>query len=324
LYSVVIGQQNILTEWYEPFLHLPNPPPVTKSGITKAESLVHLVRDPVVRPDKVYTDKDGDPEWRPTEVDAGVSDKRRLIMQRLGPQLMSKRNVTARRLVDALNEAYDDGEVSVYVGYRDGGYHGTKSAHIGLLMSEPSERLAEALWEQTPVLLARAEGPTIYHERADRPDVLSDITAGIKNAPSQVTVAPEAARIIESEARSKRPYAVQTLLRVAHILAVLARSPVATEAMLHHALTIVEASESTSKQLCNSNPDSLGDQILEFVRASGGACARHRVVRRFRRRNTSAEISSQLAHLEIEQRLIPSEVKTAGRHREEWRLPQLS
>jgi hypothetical protein len=91
LYALIVTEPSILTHWLE--LHsryLSDPSPVTRSGISNAESLIHLVRDPVVRPDRVYTERGEDPEWRDTTVDSGVAEKRHLIVQRLGPQLEAK------------------------------------------------------------------------------------------------------------------------------------------------------------------------------------------------------------------------------------------
>ena len=164
LYTCTVGRPSTTNDWYRYFEHFENAPPVTRSGIFKAESLVHLVRDPIYRPDKVYTDKNQTPEWRKTKVDAGVTDKRRLIVQRLGHLLASKKSATALRLLDSLNAAYDYGEVSAYVGYRDGGFHGTQTAHISLLMAEPDDQTVVTLWERMPLLIACASEPALDPE----------------------------------------------------------------------------------------------------------------------------------------------------------------
>jgi hypothetical protein len=328
LYSAIVGQASTVGDWYRWFNHLRKPPSVIRSGIFKAESLVYLVRDSVLRPDKVFTGKGEDPKWRTTKVDAGVADKRHLIMQAMGPLLASKTSAAAKRLLDTLNVAYDEGEVTAYVGYRDGGFHGTKAAHIALLIPEPNEKIAAAIWERMPgLLLARGEGPSIDPDSgSDIWNLLSDIQIAIQKAPSEVTVAPSAKSILEPEARSQRPYAVLTLLRLAHILAVLECSPIVTESLLIQARAIVQASESTYHQLCDWNSALLTEKILRFVITKGGVCSKDEIGDRFRRKSKDgqAKINSALAELELAQRLLRVLVKTDGRAREEWRIPKVS
>ena len=81
-------------------------------------------------------------------VDTSAAEKRHLIMQRLGPELGNRTSATGRRLRDTLDAAYGDGEMSVYVGYRDGGFHSVKGAHIALLVPESDERIAAAVCDR--------------------------------------------------------------------------------------------------------------------------------------------------------------------------------
>jgi hypothetical protein len=326
LYSAVVGQASTVSDWHRWFNNLPKPPSVIRTGIFKAESLVYLVRDSVSRPDKVFKGKDENPEWRTTKVDAGVADKRHLIMQAMGPLLASKASATAKRLLDTLNVAYDEGEVKAYVGYRDGGYHGTKAAHIALLIPEPNEKIAAAICELMPgLLLARAEGPAIDPESVDISDILCDILIAIRKAPPEVTVDPAAKCILKSEAKSQRPYAVLTLLRLAHILSVLERSPMVTESLLIRARAIVEASDLTHRQLCDRNRTSLTDEILKFVEATkGGVCSKDEIGDHFRPRHGQAKVNLALTQLKFAQQLLHFRVKTDGRPREEWRIPKVS
>lgn len=320
LYSAIIGPPSTASDWSSWFSELPKAPLVTRSGISHAESLVYLVRDRVRRPDKIFTGQHEDPQWRLATVDAGVVDKRRLIMQALGSELATKKNVTARRLLDTLNVAYENGELSAYLNYRDGGFHGARAAHISLLMSESDVKIAAAVWERMPLLLARAQGPAVDTEGSmDIWDILSDIQIAIQNAPAEVTIAPGGKYILESEARSQRPYAVLTLLRLAHILAVLEGSPVVTESLLIQAPAIVGASESVYQQLCNQNRVFVTEEILRFVTTNGGVCSKDDIGDRFRRKYAQREIDSVLAELEQSKRLLRELVKTNGRTRENWR-----
>jgi hypothetical protein len=325
LYSAIVGQASTVGDWYRWFNNLPKPPSVIRSGIFKAESLVYLVRDSVLRPDKVFTGKGENPQWRTTKVDAGVADKRHLIMQAMGPLLTSKTSATAKRLLDTLNVAYDEGEVKAYVGYRDGGFHGTKAAHIALLIPEPNEKIAAAIWELMPgLLLARAEGPAIdLDSGSDIWDLLPDIQLAIQKAPPEVTIDPSAKCILDSEGRSQRPYAVRTLLRLAHILAVLESSPIVTEGLLIQARAVVEASDLTHRLLCDRNRTSLTDEILKFVEATkGGVCSKDEIGDHFRPRHGQAKVNLALAQLKFAHQLLHVLVKTEGRPREEWRIPK--
>ena len=328
LYSLIITQPSTLPAWYRWFGFLRDPPPVKNSGISKAEAIVHLVRDLVRRPDKVYTGRNEDPQWRDTTVDRGTVEKRHLIMQRLGPELRNRTSATARRLRDTLNAGYEDGEMSVYVGYRDGGFHGAKGAHIALLVPEPNERIAATVCDQLPFLLARAEHAPVDVDLNDDSmleDVVSDLIDATQDAVSEVTIAPDATRVLQSEALPKRPYAVRTLLRVAHILAVLEPSPIVTETLVLQARAIVEASESTRASLHQGKHTLLRDEILEFVRATGAnGLAHHELVRPFRRRgNSTADIKIVLDQLARGQELVPKTVKTSGRDRLEWHAPRV-
>jgi len=330
LYSLIITPPSTLAAWYRWFRALTDPPPVKNSGISKAEAVVHLVRDLVRRPDKVFTEKGADPEWRDTMVDAGIDDKRHLIMQRLGPELRSRTSATDRRLRDTLNAGYEDGEMSAYVGYRDGGFHSVKGAHIALLVPEPDEGIAAAVYDQLPFLLARAEHTPLDVDLSDLKleDVVRDLMVLTQDVISEVTVASDAMRALQSvqyDARSKRPYSVRTLLRLAHVLAVLEPSPIVTETLLWQARAIIEVSESTLGSLHQGRHTLLRDEILEFVRTiSPNGLAHHELVRRFRRRrNSTADIQIALDQLAREQELVRKPVKTNGRDRVEWHLPRL-
>ena len=328
LYALIVTQPSTLAAWYKWFGFLDDPPPVKNSGISKAEAVVHLVRDRVDRWDKVYTGKNEDPKWRDTMVDGGVAEKRHLITQRLGPELGSRRSAACRQLRDILNAVYHDGEMSAWVNYRDGGFHSVKEAHIALLVPEPDQQLAAAVCDQLPFLLARAEHAPVQIGLSD--SILSRVVSGLMSATEivagEVTVASDATRAIQSQAVAKRPHAVRTLLRVAHILAILERSPVVTETLLSQAQSVVEASESTRASLRQGQCILLRDAILEFVRSTGlDGLVHHELVRHFRRhRNVSIDdIKIALDQLARERELVQRSVKTGGRDRLEWHLPPL-
>ena len=328
LYSLIITQPSTLAAWYRWFRFLKDPPPVTNSGISKAEAIVHLVHDRVYRPDKVYTAKDAPPRWWDnTMVDGGVGEKRHLIMQRLGSELRSRTSAAAR-LRDTLEAVYLDGEMSAYVGYRDGRFHRAKSAHIALLVPEPDPRLAAAVCDQLPFLVARAEHAPVDVDLNDDSmleDVLSDLIDATQEAVNEVTLTSDATRALQFDAGRKRQYVVRTLLRVAHILAVLERSPIVTETLLLQARAIVEASESTRASLHQGKRTLLRDDILEFVRAAGPeGLAHHELVRHIRRRgNPTAEIKIVLDQLAREQELVRTRAKTDGRDRVEWQASRV-
>src|ERR1022692_4729071 len=48
LYSLIVAPPGTIATWYRWFRILEDPPPVTNSGIDRAEALVHLVRDRVI------------------------------------------------------------------------------------------------------------------------------------------------------------------------------------------------------------------------------------------------------------------------------------
>jgi hypothetical protein len=198
-----------------------------------------------------------------------------------------------------------------------------KGAHVALLIPEPDERTAAAVCDQMPFLVARAENVPAGVDPSDSiGDLVADLTEAVEAAPSIITIAPDVMSALQSESGSKRPYALLTLLRVAHVFTVLERGVVVTEAILLQARTIVEASESTLASLHKGQRALLRDEILEFVRAAGPeGLPHHKLVRRFRRRkNTSAaDIKTALAALEREQKVIYELVETSGRYRGEWR-----
>ena len=198
-----------------------------------------------------------------------------------------------------------------------------KGAHVALLIPEPDERTAAAVCDQMPFLVARAENVPAGVDPSDSiGDLVADLTEAVEAAPSIITIAPDVMSALQSESESKRPYALLTLLRVAHVFTVLERGVVVTEAILLQARTIVEASESTLASLHKGQRALLRDEILEFVRAAGPeGLPHHKLVRRFRRRkNTSAaDIKTALAALEREQKVIYELVETSGRYRGEWR-----
>jgi hypothetical protein len=143
---------------------------------------------------------------------------------------------------------------------------------------------------------------------------------------NQITVASEAARVLQSEAKPQRPYAEVTLLRVAHILAILERSAIVTEGLLLQARSIVEASESTRASLQKGQHTPLSDEILGSVRATGyDGLVHHKLVRRFRRRrNVSiADIRIALDQLVRQRELVLRPVKTGGRDGIKYYLPPL-
>jgi hypothetical protein len=232
------------------------------------------------------------------------------------------------RLRDTLNAGYQDGQMSVYLTYRDGDFHGVSAAHLALLIPEPDGRVAAAICDQMPFLLAQAEHAALNfgEDTIDKlEDLFIQIDEAIAKAPQQVTVESTATRIFQSEAGSRRPYADLTLRRVAHILAVLACSAVVTEALAIQARAIVEASARTVESLHRGRRVRLEDSLLEFMRAAGGGrLSHHELVRRFRRRgNSTVEIQKALAQLQREEDLIPTVVKTGGRDRVEWSLPRI-
>jgi hypothetical protein len=328
LYALIVTQPSTPAEWFRWYpLFLSDPSPVTKSGISNAEALIHLVRDPVVRPDRVLTGIGVTPEWRRTQVDNGVAEKRHLIMQRLGPQLAGKTGA-ATRLRDTLNAGYEDGEMSAYLNYRDGGFHGVKAAHLALLIAEPDERVAAAICNKMPFLVAQVEHPPL-NASEDTIDKLGDlfilIEEAIMKAPAQVTIESDATWIVQREIASRKLYAGLTLQRVAHILAVLTRSAVVTEALLFQASAIVRASEGTVESLHRGRRAHLGAELLEFMRAAGGiGLSHHELVRRFRRRgHLTADIQKALAELLRRQEVIRTVVKTSGRDRVEWNVPRV-
>lgn len=323
LYLVVLTQPSTLNEWHRPLRELPHAPAVIRSGISRPESLIHLVRDAVLRPDKVHTGVGENPAWCKTKVDEGADDKRHVIMQRLGPQLESSRRLGARNLLDTLNAAYEDGSASAYVSYRDGGFHGTKTAHFVLLLPETDPKVAVALWDQLPILLAKADGPVICPDISKLDEVLFAAFDAIENAPPEVTVAPQAREILESGLTSERPYALVTLLRLAHILAVLEYSSVVTITLLLQAVELMQSSESTYQEACKIKFKSLNQEIVEFVRTvphriSGSQIARH--FRKYRRE----EIRFALSDLRENGQLACDLVKTTGRPREEWSIRKAS
>jgi hypothetical protein len=325
LYSLIVAAPSTLADWYWWWsIHFQLP--VTKSGISKAESLVHLVRDEVRRPDKVWTERGANPEWRSTLVDEGVAEKRHLIMQRLAPELVSTTRSTARQLGDTLNAGYIDGEMLVYTSYRDGGFHCVKEAHVVLLIPEPDERIAAAVCDQMPFLVARAEHAPLDVDIRDSKvwEVVEDVVDAIESAPSEVNIGYDAARIIQSEIRSNQ-HTDLTHLRLAHILAVLARSPVVTETLVLQARAIVRASEGTVESLRRGRRVVLGDELLGSMRAAGGSgLSHHKLVRLFRRRrNSLADIQKTLAELLRRQEVTRTVVKTSGRDRVEWNVPRV-
>jgi hypothetical protein len=325
LYSLIVAAPITLAEWYRWWsTHFQLP--VTKSGISKAESLVHLVRDEVRRPDKVWTERGANPEYRSTLVDEGVTEKRHLIMQRLAPELLSRTRATARQLADTLNAGYIDGEMLAYTSYRDGGFHGVREAHVVLLLPEPDERIAAAVCDQMPFLVARAERAPLDVDFSDSKvwQVVEDAVGATESAASEVNIAYDAARIIQSEIRSQQ-HADLTHLRLAHILAVLAHSPVVTETLVLQARAIVRASEGTVESLHQGRRVVLGDELLGSIRAAGGSgLSQHELVRPFRRRrNSLTEIQKALAELLRRQEVTRTVVKTSGRDRIEWNVPRV-
>jgi hypothetical protein len=139
------------------------------SGVVSRLSVIHPVRDRLVRPERMNTKPGEVPQfWQHSPVDEGTQEGRMLI-SKTGIAWGSK---PVKPLADVLLEAFMSGTLAHFMSYRDGGYLQSSKAHIGLVATcsiGQFPRNAPGIWD---ACLFGEESPGPFH---GKPNVKEDL-----------------------------------------------------------------------------------------------------------------------------------------------------
>ena len=306
------------------------------SGVISRISVIHPIRDRLVRPEKMNTRPGELPQFHQhSPVDEGTREGRMLI-SKPGIAWGSK---SVKPLADVLVEAFMANTLAHFMSYRDGGYLQSSKAHIGLLATcsiGQFPRNAPGIWD---ACLFGEETPGPFHSKPnpegdkEYTDVQSNCEFALQNADGEIPMNRAALNFIRNATKgidaSRRALAILKLTKIALEYAVFAGSAEITQDHTYPAHLLLKRSENvlhaTEVDAAVDRVGKLQARAMEKIMAeSGESYNRTDIIRGiFRNHITATDLNEIRDRLKSEGRIeveIDSKINSNGKPSEIWHI----